>query len=449
MKRSFALVILFLFVLSNIAFVPPAAAQASSSRYVINFASGRIPVNAAALVAAAGGELVRTLPEVGVAVATSANPLFAKNMARSAAVLNVGETLAHALPSLDAVQITGDPPPTAAFYEPYQWSIRRVKADLAWDINTGSHDTVVAVLDTGIAWNHPDLAPNVVYTKCYSTQPSCMDYPSLSYHGTHVAGTVAATFAYGAVGVGPNLGLASYNVFELVDGEVIAFDDPLWAAMIDAANQGFKVINMSLGGYMGMYEGRDAAASWTAWNRVTNYVIRQGVTVVASAGNGALNVNGAIVHFPGDLPGIINVGATGIRPAPQYPYPGAYDVRAFYSNTGAAVTLAAPGGDCGEDDDCTGTVPQYWLYLIFSTYVDLNPGCAATASCAPSWAWAGGTSMAAPHVSGVAGLVMDHKPQLSPNQVSSILTRSAENLGNRQFFGHGMVDAFAALNAVP
>jgi lantibiotic leader peptide-processing serine protease len=447
MQRKSTLLILVLFVLSSVVFVPPATAEGASERYTINFNGNQIPADAAQLVAAAGGQLVRTLPEVGIGVAVSSDPNFMDNLSSARAVHSVGPVLQHSLPIPAVVKVEDGHPPTAFLYDE-QWNIRRVKADLAWDINTGSHDTVVAVLDTGVAWNHPDLGPNVVYTACYSTQPTCSEYPDIHWHGTHVAGTVAATFDFGVVGVGPNLGIASYNVFEFVPGVgVIAFDDPLWSAMIDAANQGFDVINMSLGGYLLMSEGKEHAAAWTAWNRVSNYVIRQGVTIVASAGNGDFDMNGPWKHIPGDVPGIINVAATGIRPEPEFPQPGFWDVRAFYSNYGAVITLAAPGGDCGLDDSCDpATRPANWFdYLILSTYVVPDPACAATASCPIGWAWAAGTSMAAPHVSGGAGLLIDHNPYLNPNQVRSTLMRTAEDIGSRQFFGHGMLDVYSAL----
>jgi lantibiotic leader peptide-processing serine protease len=283
------------------------------------------------------------------------------------------------------------------------------------------------------------------------TTGACTPYPSLSFHGTHVAGTVAANFGGGVVGVGPDLGLANYNVFELFEVEpgvfaVQAAFDSVWGAMIDAADQGFDVINMSLGA-IGDFRGPDGSAPfYTAQQRVANYVQQQGTYIVASAGNANLNLNGPLFNLPGGVPGITNVGATGIRPDPVYPQPDAFDVRAFYSNFGAAVTLVAPGGDCGLPDSCDpATRPANWFeYLVLSAFVAPDATCAATQSCPVSWAWAGGTSMAAPHVSGVAGLVRDQNPNLSPNQMEAILKQTAENLGDRQQFGHGMVDAYAA-----
>ena len=111
------------------------------------------------------------------------------------------------------------------------------------------------------------------------------------------------------------------------------------------------------------------------------------------------------------------------------------------------MTVAGPGGDCGEISGCSGAPPSvypYQYYLILNTIAFLDPACAETASCFGWYGWKGGTSMATPHMSAVAGLIKDVDPNLAPNQVESIIKRSAENLGDRQQFGHGMVDALAA-----
>lgn len=432
---------------------PVAAAANSAQAYTVVFRSATLPADAADVIEAAGGRLVYALDAVGVAIAVSSDPLFADRVSGSAGVVSVGLQRYQALPAVEVLEYNdAESGPTASddLYAAYQWDIRRVKADQAWATTTGSHDTVVAVIDTGIASNHPDLSPNLVYAACFSLASmsgtgTCSTYPDLHWHGTHVAGTVAAAFDHGrVVGVGPDLGLASYNVFELVDGDIVAFDGPIWAAMLDAADRGFDVINMSLGGYVVFPNSQEDVATWTAWNRVANYVTRQGVTIVASAGNGDLNLNGPVAHIPSDLPDVISVGATGIRPDPVYPQPGAFDVRAFYSNYGAAVTLSAPGGDLGPE----GTPWPFpaAFYLVMSSYVSISPDCAATASCPVGYAWAGGTSMASPHVAGAAGLVKDADPSLTAKQVRSILKRTAENLGDRQQFGHGMLDVEAAVN---
>lgn len=440
----------------------PAIDRTEEERYLVVFHGQGVPNNAAAIVRHAGGSLVSTLPSVGLGFATSADPDFAAALRSDDRIAEVDVEPRYGLPETVAgPAFTSETDPTQAAFWDLQWNIRRVHAPQAWATTTGSHDTVVAVIDTGVTWNHPDLTANVVHTACFSTPAwECSEYPDLHWHGTHVAGTVAATGALGVAGVGPGLGIASYNVFELMEVDegvfaVLASFEAITAAMLDAAEQGFDVINMSLGGFIDMAGGRDSAAIWTAQQRVAQAVQRQGVTTIVSAGNAAFSLNGRVKSLPGGVASNTNVAATGIRPVPAYPTDDAYDVLAFYSNYGASVEIAAPGGDCGLPDDCDpDTRPANWVeYLVFSSYVDLDvvdpaaiPGCVATASCPVGWSFAAGTSMAAPHVAGVAGLVREQFPHLNANQVRNRLTRTAEPLGNRQLFGHGMVDAAAAVN---
>jgi len=243
-------------------------------------------------------------------------------------------------------------------------------------------------------------------------------------------------------GVGPDLGLASYKIFEDVGGRYVTYTFVRWQAMLDVAEQGFDVINLSLGGLLEFGGGNssDVAAYRAAEKRVANYMKKRGVTVVASAGNDDVNTNGSLFHFPGDVSGYINVGATVILPAPIYPFEGSYDVRALYSNYGAALSVVAPGGDWVE-----GTPYGPWYFMVFSTYVYIDPICAAAWNCDLGWSWASGTSMAAPHVAGVAGLVKDNNPRLNTNQIAATIKSTAEDMGDRQQFGHGMVDAYAAV----
>ena len=429
-----------------------------SSRYLVLMNGNSIDARALRGIEAAGGTIARTLPQVGIVIATATNPDFASNVRGVRGVQGVDLVPVVSLPEVAAVEPAMVPDPPSLFFDlGLLWGIERVQAPAAWEAgHTGSHDTVVAVLDTGIASNHPDLGPNLVYNNCFVSTGShatgaCTPYPSLSFHGTHVAGTVAANFGGGVVGVGPNLGLANYNVFEFIPGVgVRAFFDSIWAAMLDAADEGFDVINMSLGalGAYGQGKGTDEFATLVAADRrVSNYVIRQGVTIVASAGNANVDLNGTLMNLPGGQPGIINVGATGIRPNPRYEAD-SYDVRAFYSNYGAAVDISAPGGDCGLPDSCdVATRPANWFeYLVLSAIVAPSSACAATESCAVSYGWKGGTSMAAPHVSGVAGLVKDANPRMTPRQIAARLTSTADRVGSRQEFGHGVVNAWNALN---
>jgi lantibiotic leader peptide-processing serine protease len=354
------------------------------------------------------------------------------------------------------------------------WGVERIHAPAAWALGgaftgTGAR---VGIIDTGIASNHPDLGANVAFNSCFSSQGDvigrnweagdpCNPYPSLSDHGTHVAGTVAARFGGGRViGVAPNAQLYNYNVFEFIPGVgVRSYSSSRWRAMIHAADNGVDVINMSLGSFtfigndpkkfeaFGLEHtpGRnDALATFmAAESRVANYVARRGTVMASSAGNSAADLNGAWVALPGQIQGHITVGGTGIRPLPRYQPGISTDVLAFFSNYGAAIDLVAPGGDCGPVG-CDAPALERREYLVFSTIVAPGAACAQTRTCPAGYGWKGGTSMAAPHVAGVVAIARAVNPGLSAHQVNSLLTRTAQSLGDRQQFGHGMVDALAA-----
>ncbi|MEE2691327.1 MAG: S8 family serine peptidase [Pseudomonadota bacterium] len=428
------------------------SALAGEGRYVLMLKGNSVPSDLAAKVEAAGGSLVRTLPQVNIAIAVSSNPNFAASAKGIGAVQDAGlvgatkapDSMIAAEPELEA------PTPADDLYNAGMvWGVNRIHAPDAWaNGHTGSHNTVVAVIDTGVAYNHPDLAPNMVLATCVTSQPTCNPYPSLSFHGTHVAGTVAAAFGAGrVVGVAPNTGIASYNTFENIpDCGVCSYSDSRWVAMLDAADRGYKVISMSLGGYVavGGQGSNETTAYLQAEKKIAKYVSQHGTLMVASSGNDGVDLNGPLSHVPGDIPEMVNVGATGIQPIPRYPVVGNFDIRAFYSNFGAAVDIAAPGGDCGEIDDCNGLTINgfpYFNFYVLSTYVVPSPACAAVASCPLGYAWSAGTSMATPHVSGVAALIFDANPGIKPHQVKALLKSSAENIGSRQEFGAGLVRA--------
>lgn len=447
-------------------------------RYVVVFSGTAVPGDAADIIRTAGGELVTALPQVGVVIAMSSDPRFQTSLRRHPAVLAVGPERSRGLPELAGFQVEGfeaeglmpeQPlPPTSDNLFSAQWNITRVHADAAWNAAgvTGSSAIVVAVIDNGVASNHRDLMPNLIYSACFAANTACSPYPQIPFsnngsHGTMVAGIVAATFGnptsvrlpngmvvpLSVVGVGPNLALASYNVYELSsDGGFEALDGSVWAAMLDVAERGFRVINLSLGDYVIFPE--KEAATWTAWNRVASEVVRRGVTIVASAGNESIDLNGPVAHIPSDLPLVISVGATGIRPLGAFPPPPpiqAFDILAPYSNFGAAVDLVAPGGDCVPVSPTNPACQA--AFGIVSTGANISDACFPTANCPTGFVRGIGTSLAAPHVAGVAGLILSRNPWLQPHQVRAILRRTAGRLGDRQQFGHGMVDALEAVNA--
>jgi subtilisin family serine protease len=468
----------------NAALNTTASDGAVADRYVILMKSNSVPADLAARIQAAGGQLVHTLPQVGIVIAAASNPGFADAIGADSRVMSVGLEPAMALPEvvefeLDPTQfpagpaVTADAPlsPTAAdnlYGAGLVWGVQRVNAPAAWTQGaayTGS-GAVVGVLDTGIASNHPDLGPSIVFNGCFSSRGDvvgrtwqagdpCNPYPNASDHGTHVAGTVAARFGGGrVVGVAPNASLANYNVFEVIPGlGVRSFTSSRWRAMIHAADNGVDVINMSLGSFTFIgnklreepVRQNRLATFLAAEKRVANYVTGRGTVLVSSAGNSGADLNGIYVASPGQIQGHITVGSTGIRPQPRFQPGISTDVRSFFSNYGADIDVAAPGGDCGLDAGCGASRPANWFeYLVLSSTVRPAAACAQTQSCVIGYGWKGGTSMAAPHVTGVAAIVRAVNPRSSALQVNSTITSTAEWLGDRQQFGHGIPDAAAA-----
>lgn len=452
--------------------------EAAGGRYVVVFKTGTLPADADARIAANGGQVTRSFDQLGVAIAQG-NANFIERMKRDRTVLAVGAEGVFARPDV-AVEmlpsgVGAEAAPTANdwAYFSYQWDMRRIGAPAVWArLPLSANTPRVAVLDTGVMHTHPDLAgqvdASVATTYCNTAGPGgAAGYPVYSTlidldahpdwtpadgctpvtstyesHGTHVAGTIAAKIGGGAVvGVAPDARVGAYKVFDRyrytrADGrrvdDVGAFDGPLFSAIIAATEAGYPVISMSLGGHV-MRSDSDDNASWLAWDRVAKWANRNGALIVGSAGNSAYNLNGALAHFPSDLSTVLSTSATGssglVMSNGMVVSTG--DVLAEYSNYGSSVDIAAPGGDCGPNPaTCIGQ------YLI------ANTGISATGL--PTYLLMAGTSMATPHVSAVAAQVRSQHPDWTPGEVRSWLKETAQNIGSRQAFGAGMLDADAA-----
>ncbi|WP_449539704.1 S8 family serine peptidase [Ferdinandcohnia sp. Marseille-Q9671] len=272
-----------------------------------------------------------------------------------------------------------------AVHQNQQWHYNMIKAPQAWGVTNGSSAVKVAVLDTGIDHNHPSLA-NFVNTSLGRSfvGGTTMDVQG---HGTHVAGTIAS---YGSVsGVMQNATLIPVKVLgDDGSGSLYGITQGiLYAADIDA-----DVINMSLGGG-GYNQSMDEAVQTAA---------AQGTIVVAASGNdGASSIS-----YPAAYSSVIAVGSvTSNR------------TRSSFSNYGSGLELMAPGSS------------------IYSTYPN---GRYSTLS---------GTSMATPHVAGVAGLIRAANPNISVSEARQILRDTAQSAGSFTQYGYGIVDAHAAVVA--
>lgn len=305
-----------------------------------------------------------------------------------------------------------------------QWGLTKIGCPDAWDSTTGEPSVVVAVVDTGVDLNHPELESKLLPGQ------NLVDFPTGAEsiegwvlegdfigvdsnpqdevgHGTHVAGTIccATDNGVGVAGVSWDVVLLPVRVLvrarELATGQIsgIGSSVNIAAGIRWAADNGANIINMSLGGYEETVVEREAV----------EYAIEKGVVVIAAMGNDSSTEP----HYPSAFDGVIAVAATDQN-----------DNRASFSNMGSWVDVAAPGVD------------------IRSTYWD------------DTYASLSGTSMATPHVSGVAALVLSQNGGLEAEEVGDILRNTALELKENpedpvpnDQFGAGLVQASAAVTA--
>lgn len=295
-----------------------------------------------------------------------------------------------------------------------QWNLAQINMPKAWDKSHGK-GVIVAVLDTGIAWEDhddfrrvPDLA-GVRFVEGYDFVNLDRHANDDHGHGTHVAGTIAQATnnGEGVAGVAFEATLMPVKVLDHFGGGTSA---QIADAIRWAADHGAKVINMSLGG-----GGRSEVMA-----NAVEYARKKGAVVVCAAGNSGQGV----VEFPAAYPGSVAVGAVG----PD-------GTRAPYSSWGKELDLMAPGGDKSKGD-AAGVVqntidPRDVSRSVYASYQ--------------------GTSMATPHVAGVAALLFA-AGATSPDQVEKALFMSARpqagTTGWTDAYGHGLLDADGALKAL-
>ena len=303
-----------------------------------------------------------------------------------------------------------------AFWD-IQWDKHVTDCAPAHELATGA-GARIAVLDTGIDPTHPDLAANVNegLSALFSSGDPIDDHPwDEHYHGTHVAGTAAATGDVGVIGTAPDAELVSLKVFwfEEIDGEVVLTTTTadILAAITAAAAIDADAANMSLG-TPPLDPQLNAAGIRVAYERVIQYASREGTAVVASAGNSDANLQqGGYFTVPNSTAGALSVSATGPN-----------DERVFYSNYGTnEIDVGAPGGGYETlektlEEDPAEVAWPYPLNLVLSTI----PG--------GEYAWLAGTSMAAPQVAGTVALVRELAPDANARQVEQGVKAGCEGV---------------------
>ncbi|NJO80162.1 MAG: peptidase S8, partial [Cyanobacteria bacterium RM1_2_2] len=282
-----------------------------------------------------------------------------------------------------------------------QWNLRNINIESAWDETKGAGVTV-AVIDTGIT-QVPDLK-STKFIAGYDFVNDREEVADDNGHGTHIAGTIAQSTNndYGVAGIAYEANLMPLKVLSDAGGGTVA---DIAEAIRFAADHSADVINMSLGGFGETHVMKEAI----------DYAHQKGVVMVAAAGNA--NTNAAA--FPARYPNVIAVAALDATGA-----------KAPYSNFGAGVDISAPGG-AGSNETPTGGILQETL----------NPETGESLFVALQ-----GTSMAAPHVAGVAALIQSVGVK-QPDAVAAVLQQSARTVKDDALnhFGAGQLDANAAV----
>jgi len=340
--------------------------------------------------------------------------------------------------------------PTDPLYSS-QWHYPLINLPAAWDKEKGDPGVTVAIIDTGVLMNHPDLLGQFSADGGYDFisndfisgdgQPGIDSDPndtgdsvgvgSSSFHGTHVAGTVAAATTFfpapgvrGGAGVAPGVKLMPVRVlgrggvgghYDIMQGVRYAAGLSNDSGVTLNASQRADVINLSLGG--GGYS--------QAEQDIYTLVRAAGVVVVAAAGN----ANSSALSYPASYAGVISVSSVDRNKQ-----------KAYYSNFGAAVDVAAPGGDARGDAD-----GDNFKDGVLSTHGD-DSGAALDYKYNDMQ----GTSMASPHMAGVVALMKSAYSGLTPDVVDSLLLSGAivEDIGTAgrdDLFGHGLIDANKAV----
>ncbi len=281
-----------------------------------------------------------------------------------------------------------------------QWNLRSINVERAWEETKGSGVTV-AVIDTGVS-RVPDLK-DTKFADGYDFVNDRVEADDDNGHGTHVAGTIAQTTnnGYGVAGIAYEASIMPLKVLSAGGSGTIA---DIAEAIKFAADNGADVINMSLGG----------PGESQMMQEAIDYAHSKGVVIVAAAGNEDESSAG----YPARYANVIGVSALDSNGA-----------KAFYSNFGAGVDISAPGGDTR-----TGEIGG-----ILQNTIDAQTG-------QPVFAAYQGTSMASPHVAGVAALIKAVGVS-DPNDARSILLESARKIENDPLnhFGAGQLDAAAAV----
>ena len=479
---------------SIMSFAPTSAApsQAGTAQtYIVLFKGQAVPTDAASVFAAAGGTLVYSYDQIGVAIARSDSATFSANLLNDSRIQGASATAGFATQLNDnttadstGVPAVNTPAPGNDNLSGLQWDMVQIHAPEARAINGGSPSVLVGDIDTGLDYTHPDLAPNVddaASVNCVSgvPVPGMVAANDDNGHGTHTAGTIAAAKnGIGIVGVAPNVKIAGIKAGN-ADG--FFFPEAVVCAFVWAGTHHVQVANNSYFADPWLFNCRNDAnqrAIWEAERRAIRFAMQNGTVVVAAAGNQAddlahptqdatspddtnpvlRQIHNDCAVVPVEVPGVIGVAGDGNK-----------QLKSFYSSYGVgSIQVTAPGGDSVlqlTPAAPNGRVLSTWPAALMSSCARKVLDGAAT------YCYAQGTSMASPHVAGFAALVVS-RGITSPGAVAAKINNTADPIpcppdlsiysffpavdngapqmcqggtGYNSFNGHGQVNALSAV----
>lgn len=383
---------------------PVAEAAFVEQTVLIHFATSTTDSERLAMIASISGELVRWLPQINVAEvrlspATATETLLRGDAAEVALQRwqAIGRNLATAqyIENNGIVEGTYIPNDPDVANQQRTYALHTTHAIEGWNYTRGSTEVIIAVLDSGITATHPEFSNRILLGRDVVNDD---DDPNDDHgHGTHTAGIIAAGIdnSMGMAGICPGCRILPVKVLNENNAGT-------WSGVAEgilyATDQGAQVINLSLG----------ATVSSKTLEDAVSYAVAHDVLVVAAAGNMGLDRK----FYPAALEGVVAVSATD-----------ANDQRWTLSNMGDYIDVAAPG------------------HAVYSTYNDLT-------NYYGGYNYMSGTSMAAPHVSGLAGLLLSQKLDRSAEELYHIITTTADKLNNVPYdtsLGYGRINIARAL----
>ncbi|GAC1477103.1 MAG: S8 family serine peptidase [Pseudarthrobacter sp.] len=422
-------------------------AQGGMQTYIVLYKGNGVADTSLSAVRNAGGTVVQTYPQIGVAIVKSDRAGFDAALRGADSAVQGAASTAGLGVAVEADKDTagpaaiepGTPAPGEDALGGLQWDMNQIQAPAARAINGGSRSVVVGDIDTGLDYTHPDLAPNVDFSKSVScvggvpnTSPAA--WMDDNGHGTHTAGTIAAAKnGIGMVGVAPNVKIAGIKAGNAAG---LFFPEAVVCAFMWAGSNGIQVTNNSYFADPWLFNcknGPGQRAIWEAERRAIRFAQQNGTTVVAAEGNQAddlahptqdatspddttpviRDITNACAVVPTEVPGVIGVTASGNK-----------GIKSFFSSYGAgSADVMAPGGDsrlqrtaAAPNGRVLSTYPASLIGQCLRPVVDTSGA---------TYCYLQGTSMASPHVAGVAALVVSTGVS-NPGAVAARITGTAD-----------------------